>query len=86
MKYRLAEQVSLTDVDDQAVLLDLDSGTYFGINHVGAYFLRLMESDYNSQQAIQEIARHYDVDTKNVETDINELIEQLIAQKLILIK
>lgn len=83
MKYRLAEHVSLTEVDDGAILLNVALGHYYGLNHIGVHFLRLIQNNKTEHQAITEIAKHYQIKTDEVESDIKELITSLIEQKLI---
>lgn len=83
MKYQLLEHISLTEVDDEVVLLDLDTGAYFGLNHVGAKLLSVLHSDGTVSNAIEQISERYKIDIQQVERDINELIEQLLEQNLI---
>lgn len=84
MKYRLAEHVTLTEVDNEVVLLDLEAGQYFGINHVGACFLKQLENNKNKQQAIQHVANHYKKDLQQVENDLSELLDSLLTQRLLI--
>ena len=81
MKYRLAEHVTLTEVDNEVVLLDLNAGQYFGLNHVGARFLKQLGND--KQEVIANLAKYYQTDQTQVESDINELMDSLIEQKLV---
>jgi len=83
MKYKLPEHVSLTDVDNNAVILDLEAGHYFGLNHVGNYFLHLLTQNIDHELAITEIAKKFSTDVEQVNSDINALIEQLIEKKLL---
>lgn len=85
MKYQLADHVSFTDVDDEAVLLDLNTGAYYGLNHVGAQFLSQLKAHYSIGDAIKLISEQYQTANNTVEADINALIEQLLAQKLIVV-
>jgi len=82
MKYCLAEHITLTEVDNEVVLLDLKAGHYYGLNHVGAFFLKQLSKE--KQEVISAIAKHYKTDQAQVENDIDELINSLIEQKLIL--
>ena len=83
MKYQLQEHVSLTTVDDDAVLLDLDKGHYFGLNHVGTQFLQMIEKGFGHEQVITEIAQRYTIDYNQVKDDIDDLIGQLMEQNLL---
>lgn len=83
MKYQLQEHVSLTTVDDDSVLLDLDKGQYFGLNHVGTQFLQMIEKGFDHEQTIIEIAQRYTIDYNQVKDDINCLVTQLMEQNLL---
>jgi len=84
MKYQLANYVSLTEVDDEAVLLDLNTGAYYGLNHVGALLLAYIQNGKSIEIAKTEIAEQYQTAHTTVERDITILIEQLLEQKLII--
>ena len=86
MKYHLLEHVSFTEVDDEAVLLDLNTGTYFGLNHIGTHFLKIVkhsDSKDHIEQACLEIVERYDVDQQRVRADLTELIDQLEQNSLL---
>lgn len=83
MKYQLAEHISLTEVDDEAVLLDLNIGSYFGLNHVGAQFLSALQADKSVQQATAGILNQYQHSAASIEQDLQELLQQLLDNKLI---
>jgi hypothetical protein len=83
MKYLLADHVSLTEVDDEAVLLDLNSGGYFGLNHVGARLMVHLNAQKSVEFAVADIVDHYQACATTVKQDIDVLIAQLLEQKLI---
>ena len=83
MKYRLTSHTSLTNIDGEAVLLDINEGQYYGLNHVGAAFLNNLQEGVNSEQSINELSQNYSTEQQQVENDINELITQLLEKKLL---
>ena len=68
------------------MLLDLNSGAYYGLNHVGAKLLNILGSDGTVMDAIGQISERYQIDSLQVEKDVYELLEQLMEQKLISLK
>lgn len=84
MKYHLADHVSLTEVDDEAVLLDLNSGAYYGLNHVGALLVAHLQNQQDLTVASAAIAEQYQTPHANVAKDIDVLVTQLLEQKLII--
>jgi hypothetical protein len=83
MKYQLADHVSLTEVDDEAVLLDLNSGAYYGLNHVGALLINYLQDQKTPEFASTAIAEQYQTPHITVARDIELLVQQLLEQKLI---
>ncbi|MFT6408347.1 MAG: hypothetical protein ACJAQ6_001765 [Arenicella sp.] len=83
MKYQLADHVSLTEVDDEAVLLDLHSGGYFGLNHIGAQLMSHLQQQQTIEFASTSIAEQYQTPEVTVSRDIHLLVQQLLDQKLI---
>lgn len=83
MKYQLAEHIALTEVDDEAVLINLNSGGYFGLNHVGAMLMSQLQQQQTVEIASASIANKYDIQHTTVINDIELLIQQLLDQKLI---
>lgn len=82
-QYQLVDHIALTDVDDEIVLLDLNNGSYYGLNSVGAQFIKGLQNKLSTPEAVNEIATHFQMDNTQVSADIDELIEQLLAQELI---
>lgn len=85
MRYQLAEHVSFTDVEDEAVLLDLNSGAYYGLNHIGAQLLNELKARNSIENAVILIAAEYQINYNTVQADIDELIKQLLHQNLIIV-
>ena len=81
--FRLAENVSFSEVDDEVVLLELTSGSYFGLNESGAKMLLALMEGYSIEQSCSDLAIHYQVDTRQIRGDMEELLEQLIERRLL---
>ncbi len=81
--YQLEKYVSFTTLDDEAVLLNLQSGAYFGLNHVGAMLIIELENGSELSQVEAKIAKTYGVPATQVTQDISKLLNQMLAQKLI---
>ncbi|MFT6006702.1 MAG: hypothetical protein ACI9SX_001677 [Pseudoalteromonas tetraodonis] len=82
MKNQLLEHVSLTEVDAEAVLLDLNTGSYYGLNHTGAQLMRVLDHAGSVSDAVQELAEKYQTDVSTLEADISQLLDQLLKEKL----
>jgi len=86
MKYQLAESISFTEVDDEAVLLDLNTGSYFGLNHVGAQFLGALHNGETFEQAMTNVANQYTESNEKIGADLEDLLQQLLEKNLVIAK
>ena len=83
VKYQLCDHVSLTEIDGEAILLDMDTGTFFGLNHVGAQFLSALQANQTYETASSNVAKHYQVNLVTASSDLKILLNQLLDENLI---
>ena len=82
--YRLSEKIAITDVDDEVVLLKLDTGAYYGLNSVGASLVHGLKNEQTVHQICKDISSRYQIPYQNVNQDLTELIEQLVKEQLLI--
>lgn len=70
-------------VGDEIVILDVNSGQYFGLNEVGAFIWDQLESDTAREALIAAVTASYDIDTDRATADIDALVADLVARGLI---
>lgn len=80
---RCAPDVLSRNLDGETVLLDLESGTYFGLDAVGTRIWELIGQDQPLSAILEVILDEYDVDEQRAHTDLLELLESLVAKGLI---
>lgn len=69
-------------VGSEIVLLDLDSGTYFGLDTVGSRLWQLFEQGKSIAEACDVLINEYEVDYETLLNDAQALAEDLLAKKL----
>ncbi len=79
------QQVS-SDLDDEAVILHLKAGVYYGLDSVGARIWALIQEPKTVDQIKDAILREYEVEPDQCERDVLALLEELAAEDLIEIK
>jgi hypothetical protein len=67
----------------EVVVLDLDSGTYYGLDEVGAKVWSVIEQPASFRTICDEIIAEYDVDAGRCEQDVRAFIERMHAVGLI---
>ena len=81
-----AESVTFEVVADEAILIDINTGTYFSLNEVGTEFWEMLDGQQSIEQHATVIAEKYDVESSMVIDDLLELAEEMAKDKLIIIQ
>ena len=81
----ISSEVLAQEVDGETVLLDLQSESYFGLDEVGTRIWQLLQEHNELQKVFDIMLEEYEVDAKQLENDLNELLEKLVDAKLITI-
>ena len=77
------EGVLFQQLQDEAVLLNLDSGQYFGLDEVGTRIWNLVVEGNALPQVVSDIVEEYEVDSDRCEADLLKLLQDLEAQGLV---
>ncbi len=80
---KLSEHVHYVRMDDQVIVADMRSGHYLGLDGVGARVWDLVGVGATRGAIIERLSAEYDVSTDVLERDIRELVEELVARRLI---
>ena len=79
----VADGLEAANLDGETVLLDVNSGHYFGLNEVGSRIIELVEKPTTTNEVIQVMLKEYDVEANRLEQDVAAFIQQMIERKLI---
>lgn len=82
---RVKDQVSC-DLAGEAVILNLKSGIYYGLNPVGATIWEMIQEPQTVSFVLNALLEQYEVDPDRCETDLFTLLEDLAAKELIAIE
>ena len=82
-KIMISPNAVARQVGDETVILHLVSGTYFGLDPVGARFWQLMGEGKSLGEIYDAVLDEYDVSREDLERDMTALMKDLIAQDLI---
>ena len=79
----LPTDVLISKVQDESVILNLDSERYFGLDDVGTRFMTLLTTSATIQAAYEVLVEEYDVDAAVLRQDLSEMLEKLLEQGLV---
>ncbi|HUS14175.1 MAG TPA: PqqD family protein [Chloroflexia bacterium] len=77
-----ADQASV-DLDDEAAILNLKTGIYFGLNEVGAWIWRLIEEPKMVAAIRAAVLAEFDVEPETCQRDLQSLLRDLEQNQLI---
>jgi hypothetical protein len=80
---RVAPDVLFRMVSDEAILVNLNTEVYLGLNPVGARMWSALTDAPSIDAAYQTLLAEYEVEPTRLRADLEELLGQLIGQKLI---
>lgn len=78
----IRDEVVFRELGAEAVLLNLETGTYFGLEPVGTRAWQLLVEHGSVAQVMDVMLREYDIDRERLERDLLELCGQLCAAGL----
>ncbi|TWH55732.1 PqqD family protein [Dulcicalothrix desertica] len=76
------DQIS-SDLGDEAVILNLKSGIYHGLNEVGARVWAFLQQAKKVEEILKMLLQEYDVDPEQCNNDLIALLCNLSAAELI---
>jgi hypothetical protein len=82
-KLKRADRVTHQVVAEEAILIHLDTGTYFSLNKIGTEFWDMLDGQHSIQQHAGTIAQKYQVETPLVVADLLELAGKMAADQLV---
>ncbi len=82
-RVRVAPDVLFRLLSDEAVLVNLKTECYLGLNAVGARMWNVLTTADSVQSAYEALLREYDVESSRLRADLTGFLDQLVDQQLI---
>jgi len=76
------DQVSC-DLGDEAAILNIKNGVYYGLDPVGAHVWTLLQKPQRVAEIRDAVLRAYDVEPERCRHDVDTLLKNLLAEGLI---
>lgn len=84
--FDIPAHVVAQQVDGELVILDLESGIYFGLDAVGSRFWALASEGHSLKGVCDVMLKEYNVDAETLQNDISSLANDLEQRKLIVVR
>ncbi len=80
------QDIVFTDMDNEIVMMEMDSGNYYALDEVACEVWRLLENRISFADICLKLSENYDVETKQCATDITPFLVGLSEQNLLFIE
>lgn len=77
------EDVLMQHLEDEAVLLNLHSEAYYGLDEVGTRMLAVLQASDSIESGYRQLLEEYDVEPDVLKKDLLDFIEKLLEHGLI---
>jgi hypothetical protein len=82
-KFIQNKAVVQSKIGEEVVMLDMDSGFYFGLNSVASVIWGLMVNEISFEGLIDQLMAQFEVERSLCEADTQELLDQLLEKNII---
>jgi hypothetical protein len=82
---RAGDHTVYRELDGEAVILNLDAATYFGLDATGTRIWQLIEAHGRLDAVLAALADEYDASTDTLRADLFRLASQLVDKHLLVI-
>lgn len=81
--FRIPDDVIFRELDGEAVVLNLDTGIYFGLDAVGTRIWRLIEERKALKAVLDTLIDEYDAPPDHLQRDLLAFVERLNTKGLL---
>jgi hypothetical protein len=81
-RVKVPDDVLISGLQSESVILNLDSERYFGLDEVGTRMMTVLTTTDSIQAAYETLLEEYDVEGEVLRQDLISIIEQLVEQGL----
>lgn len=82
-RVKVPDDVLISNLQEESVILNLDSERYYGLDSIGTRMLSVLTTSGSIEAAYETLVQEYDVDRDALRKDLLELVENLLAQGLL---
>jgi hypothetical protein len=86
IRYIQNKKIIQSKIGDEVVMLDIDSGFYFGLNTVASVIWSNLEEEISFHELIDKLLAIYKIDRQTCEEETKVLLSQLLEKEIIKIE
>ncbi len=82
--YQKNPSVVCTELDDGAILLNLDTKYYYNLNATGLRIWQIMDEFKNPMEIAKKLVNEYEIDAERATASVVRLVKELEKEELII--
>ena len=79
----IPDDVLISNLQDESVILNLQSERYFGLDSIGTRILTVLTTSESIETAYERLLQEYDVDGQELREDLTALVADLVEKGLL---
>jgi|HubBroStandDraft_6_1064221.scaffolds.fasta_scaffold346594_2 hypothetical protein len=83
MSVEISEGVIWRDVGGDVIILNVDTGVYFGLDGSGGHIWRELVEHGSLEKVFESLKRQFDVDADELRHDLDDLLNRLVEKGLV---
>jgi hypothetical protein len=85
-KFKISSEVVISEINNESVLLNLNTGIYFQVNEMGSFIISELKNYQNIAMLQEKITLGFDVSAEACKDDLENFLETLLEKNLLLIE
>ena len=85
-KFKISTDVVISEINNESVLLNLNTGIYFQVNEMGSFIISELTNYQNIATLQEKIIFSFDVSDEACKDDLENFLETLLEKNLLLIE
>ena len=85
-KFKISSDVVISELNNESVLLNLNTGIYFQVNELGTFIITELKNYQNIVTLQEKIILRFDVSAQACKDDLENFLETLLKKNLLLIE
>lgn len=81
--YKVSLNHLYSEIADEAVILDIDSGVYYGLNSVGVDIWQWLQQPQTEGKLLDLVLEKYEVTPEQAEQDIQSILKEMLEVGLL---
>ena len=74
-----------SELDGELVMMDVETGKYFGLNGVGSVIWNLIDKPHSVSEICSQLEKEYDVEASTCEQEVLAFLNSMDTEKMLVI-